>query len=372
MSKGVHIIPTGKGGKQLGKEQKRFNTLVEKIGFLRAQIELARQLDIELRRIGTERIRPAELKVMTATREWIFALHNHPEKDRLSYKLAQKFPEVILHEMEPLLGTSEYEDDRELSELFAYYEGSGRSYAEIAEEEADKRKKMKAQMMREMFGFDLDPEDLDEPAAAFEQMEDQQATSDAGEHESAGHQTKRPKTEARQAAEEKRKDAERAVKKTARQVYLDLVRHFHPDKEPDEVKRVEKTEVMKEITSAFEADDHLKLIELQMNLLANRENIVTGFDDAQLKFFNKTLQQQVNELELELEAESPTGNGNPYGALFSPVKSSMLRNIEQYIHEQKMYERSILNNLKIIRMPKVFQEFVRDYDEDSLNFLNVY
>jgi len=42
------------------------------------------------------------------------------------------------------------------------------------------------------------------------------------------------------------------VKKTTRQIYVDLVKHCHPDREQDELKRIEKTEWMKQITAAYE------------------------------------------------------------------------------------------------------------------------
>ena len=74
---------------------------------------------------------------------------------------------------------------------------------------------------------------------------------------------------------------------------MNLVRHFHPDKEPDEKKREEKTEIMKQITEAFKNDDHLRLLELQMNLLSDSDSIVSSFDNAHLKYFNQTLQQHL-------------------------------------------------------------------------------
>jgi hypothetical protein len=367
MSKDVQITHSGSAGKPLGKEQKRFNTLVQKIALLREQIELVKTLDIELRNIGTNRIKPVELKAMAATRDWVFALHQQSEKEKLSHKLAKKFPDIMVSEMEPLMAVPEYREDAELTALYAFYEGSGRSYEEIAQEEADMMKEMATMMMNDMYGLDLEPEDLDNPAAAFEKMEAKKAEQEAAERERAEKKSKKPKTESQQKAEEKRLAAEQAVKKTARQMYLDLVRHFHPDKEPDEVKRAEKTEVMKQITAAFDADDHLKLIELQMSLLSGRDNIVSGFDDAQLKFFNKTLHQQVQELESELHFESPAGNGNPFGVLFSMNKSTMLRNVEMHIQQQKKLEQSLQHNTRLLKMPKMFKDFVRDYELDDMD-----
>ncbi len=168
------------------------------------------------------------------------------------------------------------------------------------------------------------------------------------------------------AAEEKRLTAQASVKKTTKQIYLDLVRHFHPDKEQDEQKRVEKTEIMKQITVAYEADDHLRLLELQMNLLAARNNAFADFDNLQLKYFNQTLQKQVQELEQELFFSSPEGNGNLYAPFFSPNRAQMLKNIELKVRYSKKSLKGVRHNLSIIHDDKVFLGYIRAYEvEDS-------
>jgi hypothetical protein len=365
MSKDVHIIPLGKGGKALGKEQKRFNALVVRIGELREEIKLAQALDLELRRLGTERIRPAELKAMAAIREWVFRLHRHPFRTNLSNKLAQKFPDIMLGEIATLIRTDAYREDKELTDLYAYYEGSGRSYEEILKEEEEAYKTMATPKQEESDDSDPISEDYDDSSADFEQEEDKKADWEASEREHKEKKAKRPKSKTHLAGEEKREEAAKAVKKSAKQIYMDLVRHFHPDKEPDENLRLEKTEVMKEITNAFEADDHLKLIEMQMSMLTGRENVAASFDDTQLRFFNRTLEQQVQDLQQELFFESPEGNGNPYGALYAPARVRMLQNVDRYISNQKKFERSVRQNLEIIESPRAFREFVQDYELDE-------
>ncbi len=362
MSKHLQIVTGQQPGQTLSKEQKRFNSLVKKIKTLRAQIEKTQELDLELRRIGEERVKPAEMAAMAADRDWIMALHNSPFRPKLSQKLTDKLNRILLIEIEHLLSTHFYRDDTELQELYARYEASGRSYAEIQEETEQEMKSMAAQMMNDMFGMDVEAGDLDDPESIREKINAKQAEFEAAERARAEKRAQKVKTDSQLAAEEKRLAAESAVKKTAKQIYMDLVRHFHPDKEQDEQLRAEKTEVMKQITAAYEADDHLRLLELQMTLLSGRDNVFADFNDSQLKYFNKTLQQQAAELEQELYLVSPEANGNVYGMLYAPERWWMLANIEQHVRHQKKLMQDIRHNTKAIQQEKVFKEFIKVYE----------
>lgn len=369
MSKHLQIVAGQKPGQTLSKEQKRFNSLVKKIKTLRAQIEKTQELDQELRRLGDERVKPAEMEAMAADRDWIMALHNSPFRPKLSKKLADKLDQILLAEIEHLLSTHFYRDDAELQELYARYEASGRSYAEIQEETEQDMKSMAAQMMNDMFGMDVEAGDLDDPDSMREKINAKQAEFEAAERARAEKRAQKVKTDSQIAAEEKRLAAESAVKKTAKQIYVDLVRHFHPDKEQDEQLRAEKTEVMKQITAAYEADDHLRLLELQMTLLSGRDNVFADFNDSQLKYFNKTLQQQAAELEQELYLVSPEANGNIYAMLYAPERRWMLANIEQHVRQQKKLLQDIRHNTKVIQQEKVFKEFIKEYElEDEDDF----
>ena len=362
MSKHLQIVQVKQPDKTLSKEQKRFNSLVKKIETLRHEIEQTKELDLELRRIGEARVTPAEKAAMAACRDWIMTLSNSPFRHKLGKKQKEKFGLILLEEVGRLLETSFYKDDLELQELYAQYEDSGRSYEEIREEMEQDMKEMTAQMMNDMFDMEIEVDDLDDPEKIHEKINAKQAEYEAAERERAEKRAKKGKSDSQLAAES-------SVKKTAKKIYIDLIRHFHPDKEPDEQRRLEKTEVMKQITAAYEADDHLRLLELQMSLLSERDNVFADFDNAQLKYFNQTLQEQVSELEQELFLVSPEGNGNLYAMLYTPNRTWMLANIEQHIRHQKEMVRGIQKNINAVQEEKIFKEFVKYYElEDDFFF----
>lgn len=368
MSRHLQITQGKQPGQTLGKEQKRFNSLVKKINSLRAQIENTRALDLELRCLGEERVTPAEKTAMAACREWIMGLENSPFRPKLSKKQAKKLESILLEEISHLLRTHFYQDDVELQELYTRYEASGRSYAEIQEEAEQEAKAMTAQMMNMMFGMDIEAGDLDDPGSMQEKMKAKQEEFEATERDRAEKRTKKVKTGSHLAAEEKRLAAETAVKKTTKQIYVDLVRHFHPDKEQDEQLRAEKTEVMKQITAAYEADDHLRLLELQMTLLNGRDNVFADFNDTQLKYFNQTLQQQVVGLQEELYLASPEANGNLYAMLYAPERRWMLAQVEKHVRQQQKLAKELRNNLKAIQQEKVYKTVIRDYELEEDQF----
>lgn len=369
MSKHLQIVTGKQPGQTLSKEQKRFNSLVKKIKTLRTQIEKTKELDLELRRLGDERVTPAEKTAVDACRDWTMALNNSLFRAKLGKKQAEKLELILLEEIGRLLKTRFYQDDIELQELYARYEGSGRSFAEIQDDEDQETKAMAAQMMNEMFGMDVEMDDLDNPESMQEKIKAKQAEFEAAERERAEKREKKIKTDSQRAAEEKRLAAETAVKKTAKQIYVDLVRHFHPDREQDEQLRDEKTEVMKQITAAYEADDHLRLLELQMTLLSGRDNVFADFNNTQLNYFNKTLQQQAAELEEELYLASPEVNGNIYAMLYAPDRRWMLANVEKHVRVQQKLVKDIRHNLKAIQQEKIYKAVIREYElEEDLDF----
>lgn len=222
-------------------------------------------------------------------------------------------------------------------------------------------KGMASDFFNQMFGMDFDAADFDDPAKMKEKMDAHQAQFKADEQARTERRSQRKKTDRQLAAESKREAAEKAVNKTAKQIYLDLIRHFHPDKEQDEQKRLEKTEIMKQITVAYDADDHLKLLELQMTLLTERDNVFANFDESQLKYLNDVLKKQVQELEMELEMSSPEMNGNMYAMLYHPMPFMMQQQIERHIRSQKKQEKMVQSTVELIQTAKGLKEYVKGY-----------
>ncbi len=368
MSKQLQINTAQESAKPLTKEQKRFNSYVRRIQQLRTDIERMKEQDLELRRVGEERVMPAEKKSMAAVRELVFALDRNRNVSALTAKQLDKFRGIMVEEISHLLQIHFYTEDEELKVLYEKYSFDDQSWDEAQEMDEDDMKGMASEFFNNMFGTNFDAEDFDDPAKMREKMEARQAAFEAEEKARTERRSQRKKTDRQLAAESKRQAAEEAVNKTAKQIYRDLIRHFHPDQEQDEQKRLEKTEIMKQITVAYDNDDHLKLLELQMTLLTERDNVFAKFDESQLKYLNDVLKKQVQELEVELEMCSPEMNGNLYAMLYHPIPFMMHQQIERHIKQQKQNVKIIQNALDLIQTVKGLKQYVKEYhleeDED--------
>lgn len=349
----LQLIGGGRAdGQPLTKEQKRFNQLVGKIKAIRAKIDRIKEADEDLRHLGQKLILPAEEAFTRALRDFVVSMHVSPHKDKLTRRQHEKFREVMHFEITLLLRTPFLAEDETLRKLFGFYSESGMSYEEMEAAAA------------EAFGADLDDEDLNQPEEPEEPRE--------------GEPKERKKSKGQLEAESKREAAQKAVKKTTRQIYLDLVKHCHPDREQDELKRAEKTEWMKRITAAYDVDDHLRLLEMQMTLLAERENAFADFNDLELRYFNESLQQQFSTLEDELMMSHPLHTGNRFGRLFHPNRNIMLRELEAEQSSLKHRTQAVARHAELIRSEQGFRRYIVDYplpsrhDREGVDLVDIF
>jgi len=115
------------------------------------------------------------------------------------------------------------------------------------------------------------------------------------------------KKSARQLANEARRaEADRAASKSVQDVYRELARALHPDREQDPAAQARKTEAMREVNAAYEAKDLLRLLELQLQLDEVDASRVESIAEERLRHYNRVLEQQARQLADELaEVELP-------------------------------------------------------------------
>ncbi|ADB40437.1 hypothetical protein [Spirosoma linguale] len=129
---------------------------------------------------------------------------------------------------------------------------------------------------------------------------DSVAAQEAAEAERQRQRASKPKSEKRLAREAKKQADEQNTTKAVRTLYMDLVKAFHPDREPDEAEKVRKTEIMHRVIAAYEKSDLLALFRLQLELERIDQAHLTSLAESQLNYYNKILRQQAQELDDEL------------------------------------------------------------------------
>jgi hypothetical protein len=138
---------------------------------------------------------------------------------------------------------------------------------------------------------------------------DDEATS-GGRTEPAGESKGRPgkRSQARAAAENAQRDVASAhqpgpERRSLRELFRSLASAVHPDRAREEPDRARRTEVMKEVTRAYEAGDLARLIELESAWQSER--VLAGDGDPEMRCreltrVNRELLNQVRALTREL------------------------------------------------------------------------
>ena len=147
-------------------------------------------------------------------------------------------------------------------------------------------------------GEDLDlssPDDL--LARARAKMHERQTQFDAARDERRAKRTQ----SAKQLAQEARQQAEkRQLSQSIREVYRKLVSALHPDREIDPQEGVRKTALMQRVNQAYDKNNLLQLLELQLELEHIDQSAIDNISEDRLKHYNKILKDQLAELEQEI------------------------------------------------------------------------
>jgi hypothetical protein len=223
------------------------------------------------------------------------------------------------------------------------------------------------EMMATMFGIDIDPDaDVSDPQKMTAYVQEKLAQREANEAErrqqAAERQAKKPKSAKQQEREAKKQVEARNITKAVRTLYMDLVKAFHPDREPDEVEKQRKTEIMHRVTAAYEKSDLLALLQLQLEFEHIDQAHLESLAEDQLKYYNKILKQQAEELDTEffgLQHELAAMTGKPAFAVSSPIALEFSLNSD--IAQLKRDIKAIKADLKALTDMSQLKQWLKTY-----------
>jgi hypothetical protein len=191
---------------------------------------------------------------------------------------------------------------RDDAELKAIYNRHSRS--DYDAEEAASMIGMK-NLLEDVLGFDLgddfdvgSQEDTLERAQA--RLHERQKRDDAHRQAWEERQAKRKKS-AKQIAREAQQEAEaQQLRQSIREIYRKLTSALHPDRETDLQERERKTALMQRVNQAYDKNNLLQLLELQLELEHIDQNAINNIGEVRLKHYNTILREQLVELEQEI------------------------------------------------------------------------
>lgn len=96
---------------------------------------------------------------------------------------------------------------------------------------------------------------------------------------------------------QQRAQAKQVANQSFKQIYLKIAAAIHPDREQDQQKKHEKTELLQRVNQAYEAQDLFALLALQLQLCQQAKQLA----DQQLKAYSIMLEEQLEKLTQDVD-----------------------------------------------------------------------
>lgn len=254
--KGLKIV--SKGEKPLSKNQKLFNSLTKKIETLENEIVTENEKLSKLLGMHAKAIVPLENKVAHSRIKLAMALAKATELNKFTKKQTESIGQTIID-----LCDDAFIDIVPTPEEETFYD----KWSEVPlKEEVEQQEELKeefADFMSQMFGMDVDTDDLDGSPESFARMQEKMRNQ-FEQAQSQKQSRNNQKTKKQQARENAQKEKEEIKNKSLRSIYIALVKILHPDTETDLVLKAEKEEIMKKVTVAYDQKDLTTLLKLEM------------------------------------------------------------------------------------------------------------
>lgn len=183
-------------------------------------------------------------------------------------------------------------------------------------------------------------------------------------HEMSEEEQRRIKAQRReQRADERMREAQLSkTTKSVRSVYMELVKTFHPDRETDEAEKQRRTETMQRITSAYQENNLMQLLKLQMELQQIDHTGLENLNKNQLGYYNKILRQQIEELDQQkvvLQRQIAAVCGLPYQHANSLV--TVIARFNANINELKSEIKNIKKVYKHWLVPSQLKAYLKPF-----------
>lgn len=339
---------SGEGSTGGSKEQLQFNKLVKEIEELERKNEEKAARFERLFEFYNNRLVPTEkiyAKTLMDTAARLAELHASP-------KLTEKEKEVVAEGIIELFDIAfrfilPNEEQIKLYDSFNEFSYQEELDAQIAEEKEEISSFLKS--------MDLDI-DLDEysnssedflrlKAKVEEQLREKKERSASIPENPETHKAK-PKTKKQIEKEEQRQMAEQMKLKSLREIYIGLVKLLHPDGETDEQKRMEKEEVMKQVTTAYENQDLPTLLRLELLWVNNEARNIDKLSRQKVNIYIDFLKERKK----KLMAEGRLISRDPRYAPFAEEGNHSEKRGMNFIESRTDVVRSYITNI-IVNVP---------------------
>ena len=281
---------------QQNKAQRLFNKLIGQIQQQRDLLAQWQQFDVRYHQRLAAELQPAQAK-LTASRLVLLRLLDQLHSDQQAEPRLSKPQRRKLRAWIPQLAATVLEDgpDAEAEAVFDRYSDvshADQQQIELAEAEA-------------MFGHILGEEMIEgHQAESVEELMRHAADGMArAQAERAAGQPQARSAKAQAAEQRKAEAAEQAAQQagqSVREAFRKLASALHPDRETDPAAREHKTRLMQQANQAYERNDLLTLLSMQLDLEQIDGQHLANLPEERLAHYNRVLREQLAALQQEL------------------------------------------------------------------------
>jgi hypothetical protein len=339
--------PTATG--KLSPARKKFNVLVKQVEAERGRLALWRDEAPNLRAVAASELSPLADVFGARYRDYLFLLDQAWSDKAIKKNERAKLSDLISHVASDLMDRF---DDPAIKAIY------DRHSALAFDLEAD------AAMMREMVsaatGIDLDDDtDISSPSALFAALQKK-----LDENEEAEEERQADKAPAKPSARALRQQAEEAkLKQSVRDIFRKLASALHPDRETDPAERARKTALMQRANVAYDANDLLGLLELQLAVEQIDQTGLDNLGDDRIKSYNKILQGQLDEIRIDIMAfETALAFDMGIAPGDHVLPDLMMRDLREEIEAMRTDVREIEADLQRFTDIKKLKAWLKEYE----------
>ena len=176
-----------------------------------------------------------------------------------------------------------------VDEIYHFYQ-QDRAYSQSKKQNKKQKESSKMSSQHINYSEQADDKNVD---SDFKYTEFEDWNTEQYEQQREAHQRKRLQL--------KREQAEKLAEQSLKTVYLKITAMIHPDREPDEAKKVEKTELLQVVNDAYTQQDLFYLLKLQLQLETNKGLNPKALSDEHLKFYKMALEAQSQRLASQID-----------------------------------------------------------------------
>ena len=261
---------------EVSPQHRKLNRLIDEIEQQKALLAAWQQAQDEIRAYSQKALMPAYRDLYSTLYEQMQTLWNSLTLYRLSKTDTATMEDKIQALARLLQGARMLNQQQidEVDKLYAYYQQ--------VNEYAKKKSKKKETSFKA-------PENKDA------KVEDEFEDWNSDQYQQAREQAKLKRQQEKQA------QAEKMVNQSLKTVYLKIASIIHPDREPDESKKAEKTELLQRANEAYEQEDLFFLLKLQLEVEQSKHGSNKGLSAEQVKFYQQALEAQSQSLKKQIQ-----------------------------------------------------------------------